>query len=159
MTANLPGMREDELRARSRANAFPNADYYALPDAERYHCKTVEDFIRDHVDDNNGGDTSEQATRAIGPVTVAAFRRTLLDPLLASRVADDLIERAGEAFDEEHGDPDDSTDFSSFKPKIEALLAEMFASEKVWTCERVGERTYSVEEIVAVVHQRAVPHE
>jgi hypothetical protein len=145
-------MTEAELREMSRRNGFEHADYYALPTAERYHCKSVEEFIRDHVDDNNGGDESEEATRALGLVTVAAFQRLALDPKLASRAAADLIERAGEAFDEEHGDPDDSTDFSAFTPKMEALLAEMFGSAKVWTCEKVGERTFSVEEIVAVMH-------
>lgn len=137
------------------ANAFDSADFYDCKGVERFDFLRLDECIEDYVDGlcAPGCDVAERI-QASGTLTVSAHGIIGVTAESAKLSAQSLLEMAQEHWDEEFGDPEgDSADFSGFLPRLEALVIEMWNSEKPWRCEKVASREFSADEVEAIARK------
>lgn len=134
---------------------FDNADFYDCRGAERYHCTTLDECIEDYVDGLGGPyDDVAKLIHDNGSITVRAFDPKGVSDESAKKTAQYMLDMAEEHWGEEFGDPEgDDTSFHEFLPRLEALVVEMWRSEKPWICEEVGRRDFDSDEIEAIARR------
>lgn len=138
-------MSEVKLPGVSTLQAFDSADYYDCRNVERFEYETLDECIEAYIDDLGGpADDVVKLIHDVGSVTVSAHSHLVVGEDNAKRAARYLIDKAQEQWDEEYGDPEDSSaDFSGFISRLEELVMEMWKSEKPWMCTKIAEREFS----------------
>lgn len=129
------------------ADPFDSADYYDCDrEAEEYRYRTPQAAIR-------------ACAPLTGPWAVHAFKRQTVRRSWLRAIATHLVDVAEQCWGDEWGNPNDADHFkravrSQCARAFEAALVEAAAHTKVWACEHVGERTYSVEEVERILKGR-----
>ncbi len=153
-----------ELERWAAAHPFESADYYDTGDPEELDHETVEGALEYWLDGYGGpGSRAADDIRSHAPVTVVAYRRQQITPLHLHRLADDLAERAREQLSDDFGGPEgDLPGFSNdaqaeLAHTFEVALVELVRSREIhsWQCEEVARRTYSAEEVEAILRASA----
>ncbi|MGE3526004.1 MAG: hypothetical protein AB7I33_08780 [Gemmatimonadales bacterium] len=136
------------------SDAFDSAAYYTCDDdAENLCHETPEDAIWELLEDRglSGPDDPD-----IRDVEVYAYARVMPAPREAETLAAFAMELIVERVEEEHGNPDggrdvlDGADCEHIEAALAALLRDAFTRATPWACERVAQRTYTREQVVAI---------
>lgn len=133
--------------------------YYDCCDAEQLEHESPEDALMERFDDWCAGDMSHlrAAFAALCPIEVVEYRREVVADDWIIREATWLAERLSERFSEDYGDPDGYHDgfaeavIVDAASKLVPWVKETVAHGTVWHCKRVGSRTYSAEEVEAML--------
>ena len=139
-------------------NAFDNAKFYDCRDPETLTYESPEEAVERFLDYwlNPGCDVEAVIREKCTPLTVDAYN--------PKEISDDQREAwvlgieayLEEQFGEEFGDPDGAPYLDHAKDHRLALRAwvyEVIAGEHVWACEKVAERTYTADEVVAMMRE------
>lgn len=141
------------------SDSYVGADFYDCDEsAERLSYDTEYDALERHLDDlAEKGDSLTDVARRLGEVTVYAWRRVPFDVAAwceaeADSLADDVRERLADEF----GGPDGEAVFSraerlEIARSLAAELTRHLRHFAPWRCERCGERTYTADEVVALL--------
>jgi hypothetical protein len=110
-----------------------------------------------------GATENERYIREHGPFTLHGYVRTkVANPEhVVRRAVSDALERFIDDFqsDEEYGDPEGNHDCFSLeliervRPKLEAAFAELVAGAEPWSCDKAGQRTFTVDEALAMLRE------
>jgi len=129
------------------ADKFENADYYAVGDwHERLSHSGWEEAILEHTEE---WEVSELPRHC--PLTVFAYRRATISDNAEKGMVESLLERFCDDFQEGYGDPEDETTPSNAVVEIfQVAVAAALKHMSVWTCHPVAERTFELEEVLAI---------
>jgi hypothetical protein len=139
-------------------NAPREAIFWDCRDSETLRLESPEEAIEELFDDLYGGDETllEQIAKAC-PLEVKGYSREEVSPNDISRLASAGCESFVENVEEEYGDPDGNV--SLFKPEdedslrtdLQATFGRALLKATVWRCEVVERKTYSAEEVEAIL--------
>lgn len=138
---------------------YDTADVYDASDSEEYSHTTPEDAIADvvrsHYDD--GDESIEEVIGNLCPLTVAGLERDTINPTWTRRVAERLTSNVADEWCDEYGNPDgmDGSDLVTIEHDIKAALDAFVRDTPVWACSACGKRTYSFEEVIAMMKEYA----
>jgi len=138
---------------------FDYANFYDIGGHDNLDHETLNECIEDHLDVYAEiGESLAATIKRVCPITVKAFNRMEVDESWIKRLAGLLTERVAEDFSEDYGGPDGETEFTDAEiaRQIERLmpwLRETLSLATVWACEEVGRRTYSAEEVEAIMRE------
>lgn len=138
------------------ADAYDTATYYDCCDSEEYSAESPAAALADYYD-GWADPTADIAAvlRGRPPLTVTAYVRAAVPARWAQRMAERLAEDVAEDYCEEYGPPDGLEEVQvellglALQPALEDWLKEM----PVWSCEKVGQRTYSAEEVERLLRE------
>lgn len=136
----------------------PEKLFYGGPDDEAFSASSPEEYLQSLFEDDPRASFEElyEMARRRGDVEVCAYRRRQVEPEMIQWWANDAWDTFVEKFEEEFGGDDsclrNGVDHSVAKrmlaPVLERLAKRLLV---VWQCEEVSRRTYSVNEVLAVL--------
>jgi len=138
---------------------YETATYYDAEDAEAYVHETPESAIEAYLDMYmTPGCDAAKVIAECGQITVLAHRRRDVTDGWVRNQARALTESLIEAWGEEFGNTDGST-FDEFtdaqvtkaEEDLVPWIRETIGHAVVWQCEKVAERTYSADEVLAMM--------
>ena len=139
---------------------YDNADFYDCRDSEEYTHESPEEALEELIDIYLSPKCDVEAEiRKLGPIKVSGYTRVTLAETWAVGMSESLAEQVAENFSEEHGDPNGDDDglskevLAKAAQDFEPVVRELIAHATVWFCDDCGERTYSVEEILAMMRE------
>lgn len=143
-----------------RCKVFDNAAFYDCEDRnpENLVHDTPEDAIADFLEWRNGFDGEQgmiETIRGLESLTVEAYQPRPLDEKWIDNAAESLAERLQDDWAEDFGDPDGD---HQIEPDVDALrevVRKAVEGVHVWQCEVVASRTYTVEEVEAMMRAHA----
>lgn len=150
---------------------FDNATFYDCDDSEVLEHRTVEDAIRAHlerrtedmIDTDDDGEWMREAISLCAPVTVTASVNVTVREHLWSSLLDAWQDCIADDWCEEYGNDDDGVGIPELSPKdreeLESVLDRAWKRGKPWFTERVGKRTYSEAELLALFFPEEVPRD
>jgi hypothetical protein len=142
---------------------FEECDWFGLDEfAERLTASTPAEAFEQYIDGACGGEhIAETIARCSndGAFKLHAYRNDVVPAAWIKRRCSDIVERLGEDFSEEFGDPDGDTDVGGQRDAdVEAMLlpvlAEIIGKAKVWCTSKVGYRLYSVAEVEELLRKQ-----
>lgn len=135
---------------------YDTAEFYDCRDSERYEHESPLAAIEEYLDCfASPGCDMVAVIRERSPITVTAYEReTVTDDWIWS-TARNLAEFLVDGWEEDYGDPDGSGEFDEkdVAMGLEPAIREIIAGATVWRCEKCGERTYSAEEVEAMMRE------
>lgn len=144
----------------SAETTIPEGDYYTTdPDSETLSCESPEEALAEWAGklyDPLAPYTRDENIRMYYRVTLYVWRREKMKEGFAAHVARDVLDRACEDYDEDHGPVDDPTGWpdtalSEAHQAIEAALRALFDSVEVWRCKPVAQVTLDAEQVIAML--------
>lgn len=147
---------------------YDNAKFYDARETDVFSLETPEEAICEVVDGwchrrgSSSSDTTIDAIRKTGPITVKAYGPKQLTAVQAFKLAESAVVLVAETIDdvENFGDPDgeqDPLDGRACDSLVLAFAADIMRIWREhadpWQRECVGERTYSVEEVEAICRE------
>ena len=130
------------------------AAYYDCRDSENLSHDHIEEAVEEMIEFFEPGCDASKVIRDHGPLTMTAYRRGEVADKWITSEADVLVEILAEHWTEEYGgnpDGDDPEAVPEFTTAILAAVRAFVAAQKVYPCHLVGEYTYSVEEVEAMM--------
>lgn len=137
---------------------FDKASYYTCRDAEVLTCETAEEAIVEYFEyDAEPNCRILEDIKAGCPIDVMAYTKQSVTGVRA--YLEDSIESMIESLDEEYGDPDGDTGadgdamavlVDQLTPIVQQWIKDHYS---VWACERVAKKTYSAEEVEAILRE------
>ena len=139
---------------------YDSATYYECGESETLTHESPEEALEAFVESwqEPGLDTMRLISER-APVTVLAYRRDVVSQTEITQIATYLLEHAAEHFSENWGDPDgddDGLDAKARDAALEAMRAAVnlfYSFGRGWSCSKVGERTYSGEELEEMMRE------
>jgi hypothetical protein len=139
---------------------IPKGDFYDCnPDTERLTHESPEDALVYWIDSlcTPGCDVSA-LVREHTPVTVYVHNRGEVSQRWLDSMVQNTLERVGEEFVEEYGDPDGLCDDDlvaelEVKAKLREALSEFVATGNVWHCEKVAEVTLDADQVEGILRK------
>jgi hypothetical protein len=138
---------------------FEEAAYYTCDDdAEELSQETPAEAIVDWMDRMADGQPIAEQIARMFPLTVYAHARDKVTEAWMHAQADSLAEDFEEQFGQEYGDPDGDTNITKDSRAALAMafnvaIAQLVKVTPVWRCSQVAERTYSAEEVEAILRE------
>lgn len=139
---------------------FDGATFYDCGDPEELHYESPSEAIEAHLDNAwEVGNTAMQTLDYVAPLEVKAF----VPKKIPKGFGESAIDRMLEDFDEnywceEFGNPIDGghepwtgDELKALKAKLYAVMDEALSHADVWQCDVVATRTYSEDEVRALV--------
>ncbi len=141
-------------------NKYDNAKFYDCRDAEHLSHESPAEAIEAEVDANGepGCDVAAVISN-MGDITVTAYEPEAVTSIWIHHQCDRMVEQLAENFSEDFGDIDGNGDYLSAADRaalataLEPVVREALSKARVWRCRIVGERTYSVEEVLAMMRK------
>lgn len=136
--------------------SYDDAEYYDCRDSEEYTCDSPGEAIAEWLECFiEPGCDVVKLIAARAPIKVSAYKRDTLPENWYASQASSAVESVLESFHDEFGNPNDD-DFPASRIKnaeeqTEAVLRMLLQDAVVWSCEKCGERTYSVAEVEALM--------
>lgn len=140
-------------------DAFDNADYYACRDPDCLSLSSPEEALEEQLDGwVTAGPGAEAEIRSHCPLVVMAFQPRKIPDSIIKILSEDALERIDEHLGEEFGDPDGGSLFpKAIRAECIALLMPVIRAicdkASVWLCEEVGRRSFSADEVVALMRE------
>jgi hypothetical protein len=135
---------------------YENADLYdAVEDTEELAHATPAEALASYVE--MCVHPAEEMAAAIlrrGPINIFAYKRMPVDDTWAAREAYRAAEMIAEDFDDEYMGDDHALgdeELKALEAALRTVITATFADVKPFQCEGCGDRTYSPEEVLALV--------
>lgn len=138
---------------------FDDCDYYdASENPEQLTNGSPEEAIEDVLDGEfYPACDAEAEIRKYGEIEVVGYVRKAVDPKTAKLWAERFADLMNEWWpEEEYGNPEDDADGPGNAQFIEEVLPVIQAAldrTEVWQCESVAKRTYSVDDVLAMMRE------
>lgn len=135
---------------------FDKCDYYDCDhNAETLQHEHVEDAIIDFVDQLTCSreDRLVAEIESRGPVTVHGWTRLEVPDESIACWAEAAAETVRECWDEEYGNPNDSSDLQLDLAELTELVRTAVRQSRVWACERTADREFSPDDVIAVIRE------
>jgi len=133
---------------------YDSAELYDCSDSEEYEHEDPAACIAEYLDGlaERDEDVDAQIVR-LCPITVTAYVRATADPRWTKRTAERLAEMVDESWCGEYGTHDglDGVAKENLERALAEALSEWAAEQTPWSCVQVGTRTYSAEQVVAMM--------
>lgn len=140
---------------------FESASFYSCKeDNETLSYESPEEAIMYYAESflTPGCDTEKVIRTEVGGVDCYAYSRKRVLDTWARGMAERMLEDLTETFVDDYSGPDgedniDEENFEDLFERLASVAADFVAQQTVWQCEQVAERTYSVEEVIAMMRQ------
>lgn len=139
--------------------SFETAKFYTCdPTEEGYESETPAEAIEAFLErwQEPGVDT-EAMIRERGPITVYAYHPESVSVDWMDNVADSMFEKLEEEFNDFFGNPNGDHDAvreidkTRLLGEVQGIVADYCTVAEVWSCEKVGERDYSADEVLVLM--------
>lgn len=137
---------------------FDHAEFYSCREPDRLTLESPEEAIAEYLAKSPQCDMRELIAQH-SPITVTGYVPSKVRPTSATTYAKALGERLQELWEDNYGDPDgDVTSMpveavEAFAAEIVPAIERAFAKSRVWHCDEAGSRTYSAEEVTALMRE------
>lgn len=134
--------------------SLPGDIYDADTEPERLIHDDPLEAIEAKCDDVDASEGLTAAIRSLAPLTVTAYKRERVTDAWVQGVAERVIDRVSEDFDEAYGDPEDFDAIAvtdQHRALAQSLVRTMTRAAHVWRCEPSGEVTLTADELEALM--------
>ena len=151
----------EAIKVAENADNFENADFYDWQDKETFTFTEPQEAIEDQIDMLTVRAVGAEAEiRRLGDITIHAYRRMVVPTGprgWSESIASHLVDAVQDYWtDDEYSNPDEGLDdevTKELQQGFTALLDKMLTKQEVWSCEKVAERTYTVDEVLAMMRE------
>lgn len=141
--------------------SYENADYYDCLASENFSQESPEEALGAYLDAwiVRGNHDVHALIRECESITVVGYRRDTVTEEWVRSVALHFCDELIDAWEEDYGDPENGAEFKrqDLAAKLGSVIRGAITGVQVWRCSPCGERTYSAEEVEAMM-RKCCPH-